>query len=44
MIQEINPENEHSVPQDSMEKLLMQNQNIFFFFPFAQVEFYLLAT
>lgn len=27
-----------------MQKLLMENQNIAFFFPFVQVEFYLLAT
>lgn len=44
MIQEINPENEDSVSQDSKQKLLMQNQSIFFLFPFVQVEFYLLAT
>lgn len=44
MIQEINPENEDSVSQDSMQKPLMQNQSIFFLFAFVQVEFYLLAT
>lgn len=44
MIQEISPENEHSVSQDSVQKLLMQKQNIVFLFPFVQVEFYLLAT
>lgn len=44
MIEEINPESEHSVSQDSMQKPLMQKQNIVSFFPFVHVEFYLLAA